>query len=188
MNYSRYVPSTMISYLVTVLALPLIASAELNSTPASFSDQKIIPSSSFPCSDNSEEINIPGWSLVKRKQTWCGQVRKELRSAVPKQGYITNKADWLKLWKTYRSDEQVPLVDFAREIILVYVHTDNNNVNMSPALNKAGDLVSNISFTERGGADSPCTYIFVSIDRRGIKTIAGKAIISRHSIFRPNKA
>jgi hypothetical protein len=177
----------MVSHLVTVLALPLIVSAELNSTPASFTDQKIIPSSSFPCSNTSEEINIPGWSLVNRKQTWCGYVRKELRSAVPKQGYITNKADWLKLWQTYRRDEQVPLVDFAREIILVYVHTDTNVAYMSPTLSTTGNLVPNISFTESGAADSPCSYIFVLIDRRGIKTIAGKAIIIRHSSFRQNK-
>jgi hypothetical protein len=178
MNYYLYVSSIAIVCSATVLSFPLIADAEINLAPVTPSEQKIVPSRSFPC-QSAEELRFTGWSPVKRKQTWCGQVRKELRSAVPNRGYITNNADWLKLWKMYRSNEKVPRVNFDRELILAYIHLDNNDVNMSPMLNLKGDLSTNITFTERGGADSPCTYIFVSIDRRGIKTIAGKAILSK---------
>jgi hypothetical protein len=177
MNYNLQIPSISMIYLATFFAFPSIAGTDINSNPITLSTQKIIPSTSFPCNNPAEEINAVGWSPVKRKQTWCGQVRKELRSAVPTRGYITNNADWLKLWKTYRSDEKAPIINFDRELILVYVHIDNNDVNMSPMLSIKGDLSNNISFTERAGADSPCNYIFGSIDRRGIKTIAGKAIL-----------
>jgi hypothetical protein len=179
MNYYLYIPSIAIIYSTIVLAFPLIAGAEINLTPVAPIKQKIIPSRSFPCPNSAEEINMAGWSPVERRQTWCGQVRKELRSAAPSRGYINNNADWLKLWKLYRSDEKVPSINFDREIILAYIHLDNNDVNMSPMLNVKGDLSTNIFFTERGGSDSPCNYIFVSIDRRGIKTIAGKAIASK---------
>ncbi len=179
MKYYLYIPSIVVVCLATDLQSPLISGAEVNSNPIAPNEQKIIPSRSFPCPNPAEEVNVAGWIPVKRKQTWCGHVRKELRSAAPKRGYITNNADWLKLWKLYRSDENVPSVNFDREIILVYVHIDNNDVNMNPMLNVKRDLSNNVSFTERGGADSPCNYIFVSIDRQGIKTIAGKAIVSK---------
>jgi hypothetical protein len=159
-----------------LLLLPSIASGETNSTPIAPSEKKIIPSRSFPCNNSSEELNIAGWTPVKLKQIWCGQVSQELRSAVPKRGYITNHRDWTRLWQTYRSDEKVPRVNFDRELILVYVHTDSNTVYMSPMLNTKGDLANNISFTEVASSNSSCTYKFGSIDRREIKTIAGKAI------------
>jgi hypothetical protein len=166
-------PAIVIVCLTTFLVFSSIAEAEKRSLPITSNEQKT--TYCYPA----EEINVPGWSPVKQQQTWCGQVRSELRSVAPKRGYIANKADWVKLWKTYRSDEKIPVVNFAREIILVYTHTDDNNVSMSPMLSTKGDLSSNVSFTERGGSSTLCTYIFTSIDRRGIKTIAGKAIVNK---------
>jgi hypothetical protein len=129
------------------------------------------------------EIPLPAsYKQIEFKQSWCGTVPKQLRSAAPAK-YIANNLEWAKLWQTYRSNEALPKIDFKRELILVYVHTDANSVEMIPALSRKGDLAVNVSFTEAGMADTPCTYMFVSIDRRGIKTIDGKPIATNSSGF-----
>ncbi len=125
------------------------------------------------------------YQQIEANQSWCGTIPKEIRSAAPTKRYINNNLEWAKLWKTYRCNEELPKLNFDREIVLLYVHFDANTVEMIPVLSNKGNLIANFSFTEVGMADSPCTYVFISVDRRGIKTIDGKAInhdLKRNSV------
>jgi hypothetical protein len=119
------------------------------------------------------------YKRIKLKQGWCGQVPKELRALAPSSGYIDRELDWVKLWKAYRGDEGIPKIDFKRELIVLYVHSDSNNVNMTPVLYENGSLVVESAFTEQGTQDNLSTYFFASIDRQGIKTINGKPIVNK---------
>jgi hypothetical protein len=161
--------------ITTILGYPSVADVKTNIIEA----QNFRNSIGIHQCQQPSKIPLPdSYKQIEFKQNWCGTIPKELRKAAPAKGYIANDSEWSKLWKTYRSNEALPKIDFDRELILLYVHFDANSVEMIPAIGK-GDLAVNVAFTEAGMADTPCTYMFVSIDRRGIKTIDGKPIVNK---------
>jgi hypothetical protein len=136
---------------------------------------------SFDCS---KPVKIPlpdSYKQIELKQSWCGHIPKELRSAAPAKRYIDRQSEWLKLWKTYRRNEAIPKVNFDRELIVLYVHSDANDLSISPVLSRTGDFSLAVSFTEQGMGDTPCSYVLAVVNRSGIKTIGGKPIGSTSS-------
>lgn len=137
----------------------------------------------YDCPQPSKIPLPPGYKSINPNQIWCGQVKQELRQAAPASGYIANNLEWSKLWKTYRGNEEMPKVNFDREVILLYVHSDDNMLNMVPVLSPKGDLSRATSFTEHARiGESPCSYIFMSVARQGVKTIEGRSIVRRSNI------
>jgi hypothetical protein len=158
-----------INLLVIFQVSPLFAGDTQISSPAKkVREHRCTPSSEIPLP--------PKYKQLKQIQNWCGLVKNELRELAPKKGYIANNLEWSKLWKTYRGDEELPKINFDRQVILLYVHFDANALSLEPVLSNKGDLIRAISFTELGMNRDSCSYIFVSVDRQGIRTIEGKAV------------
>jgi hypothetical protein len=167
-------------HFLSMIAISLLAIFQLSASSAS--DAQISVSVNklreHRCNPSSEIPLPPKYKQLKQIQNWCGLVKQELRELAPKEGYIVNNSAWSKLWKTYRGEDELPKINFDRQVILVYVHFDANALSLEPVLSNKGDLTRAISFTELGMSRDVCSYIFVSIDRKGIKTIEGKAISS----------
>jgi hypothetical protein len=165
--------------LITLPLDPSLAGDRPSSIPVNHTPAK----RQYYCQQPSEIPLPPGYKSIKPNQIWCGEVKKELRQAAPANGYIVDRLEWSKLWKTYRGNEELPKVNFDREVILLYVHSDANTLNMVPVLSPKGDLLRATSFTEQGmSRDSPCSYMFMSVDRQGVKTIEGKSLVRRSNI------
>jgi hypothetical protein len=172
MKIHRSVAAIFTISIVTISVRPSVANIEPNTIEA----QKFRNSTRTHRCQQQSEVPLPAtYKQVKIKQSWCGTIPKKLRLATSSKQYITNNLEWTNLWKTYRNNETVPKIDFDRELILLYVHFDANSVEMVPAIAKE-NLAIGVSFTEAAMGDTPCTYMFASIDRGGIKTIDGKAI------------
>jgi hypothetical protein len=168
----------------TVLSIGLLLTPSFSDNRPSYISVKNAqaPKRQYHCQQPSE-IPLPaGYKSIKHNQIWCREVKKELRQAAPSNGYIANNSEWSKLWKTYRGNEELPKVNFNREVVLLYVHFDANTLNIVPVLSDKGDLSRAISFTELGMSDSPCSYMFMSVDRRGVKTIEGKSIVNKSNL------
>jgi hypothetical protein len=172
MNIDLFIAMIATIYFITVPAFSSVAGRQ----PSLSQIQNPRQTRTYRCLQPSD-VPLPAlYKPLQLKQSWCGTVQKETRLANPAKKYITNDLEWTRLWRAYRGNEALPKVNFGREIILAYVHFDANAVEMIPALSDTGNLVIGVSFTEAGMADSPCTYMFSSVDRRGIKTIDGKVI------------
>jgi hypothetical protein len=114
---------------------------------------------------------------VKAEKTWDGKVNIELRKEAPKKGHIADKDAWAKLWKVYRREEKLPEVDFEKELILVAVNSDPNQIFICPEVDDKGDLKVLYARTAiRFINPTTCAYQFALIKREGIKTISGKVI------------
>ena len=183
MRICHSLPAICLILFATFPATPSVAGEETNSIQGEKNNRseryqnlnrRQQPSLSTPkVKSNSQEQSTP----INSKQSWSGMVKIELRKEAPQKGYIANNLEWSKLWKTYRGSEALPKVDFEREIVLVYVNRDPNSVGLSPSLSATGNLTIETAMTLMGyNNPTNCSYIFVLIDRAGIKTIAGKPI------------
>jgi hypothetical protein len=115
--------------------------------------------------------------LIKVEKVWDGEIRLALRRQAPPEGFIANEKAWAKLWMAYRGNDELPKIDFDKQMILVVVSGDPNNIVYDPRgliLNKRGDL-SVFYYTTLMGFTNPetCKYIFMLISRKGVKSISG---------------
>src|SRR5262245_4076437 len=116
-------------------------------------------------------------SPVRLEKTWNGEVNIELRQEAPEDGYIANKAKWEALWKAYRGGEELPKVDFAKELVLVAVNRDPNRISIQAKLDDKGDLTVMHISTKMGFVNpKACKYEFAVVSRDGIKSINGKTL------------
>jgi hypothetical protein len=114
---------------------------------------------------------------VKLTKTWEGEQDLKIREKAPKNGYVADKESWEKLWKDFRGEEKMPVVDFTKELVIIACNNDPNSIGIMVSLDEKGDLkVSHISTLV--GFVNPTTfkYQFATVKRDGIKTIGGKAI------------
>jgi len=121
-----------------------------------------------------------GGKLIKVEKAWEGEIKLELRQQAPPNGFITNEKAWAKLWGAYRGNDELPKIDFDKQMILVGVGKDPNSIGYDPdrlTLNEEGDLK-----VVYGGTDmlypnpKTCRYIFLLISREGVKAINGNAV------------
>jgi hypothetical protein len=128
-------------------------------------------------------IMLPGYAADKKEikpiQEWKGGLPKEedelLRKEAHKNGYIANQKDWEKLWKAWRGKEELPKIDFDKQLVTVGTATGSTNTLLPKIdLSDEGDLRFNFGFTQDGSPGF--AYMILVIDREGIKTINGKPI------------
>ena len=100
---------------------------------------------------------------------------KRLLDEALKGGVIANPKAWAKLWKTWGGDQEVPKVDFEKELVLVAAGPGPNIIMVNDlTLNDKGDLAFRWSITERAGPG--ITAKFLKVSREGVKTVNGKAL------------
>ena len=104
---------------------------------------------------------------------WDGVVRdRSLQTAAPTNGLVTDWPSWKSLWKTWRPNQELPKVDFDKEVVIVGVVTGPNRVLLRPTLSEGGDLRFVVAGTEMAGPGFG--YALVKVGREGVKTVNGK--------------
>lgn len=112
---------------------------------------------------------------VEPTARWNGIIAdKSLQSVAPTTSFIASAESLAKVWKAWRPDEDVPSVDFAKELILVGVVSGPNTVLMRPSLDDQGDLRFVVAGTKRGGPGFG--YLLLKVSREGVKTVNGKPL------------
>jgi hypothetical protein len=91
----------------------------------------------------------------------------------PEGGVVAGPKEWAALWKAWYGDEDVPEVDFDKEILLVVAGAGPNIVRVGDlVLSDKGDLKFACTITERGG--DGFVGIILKVSREGVKTVNGK--------------
>jgi hypothetical protein len=123
----------------------------------------------------SHSAGQPRPEFIKPSQQWTGVIRDEaLQGALAANGPIVDEAAWTKLWKAWRPDEDVPVVDFAENIVYAGTVTGPNRTIFAAAIDADGDLRITLGGTKIGGPGFG--YVLAVLPRAGIKTYRGKPL------------
>ena len=113
--------------------------------------------------------------VVEPTGMWSGKIKDEsLRKLAPQSGFISDAETWKKLWTAWRSSEELPKVDFAKELMLVGTVPGPNLVSMRPTIDDSGNVKFIVAGTEIAGPGFG--YKLVKIGRDDVKTVNGKAV------------
>jgi len=112
---------------------------------------------------------------LKKVKEWTGEVDDiKLEKEWPNASPITNKEDFAKVWKSWNPKQDVPEIDFTKELVLV----------SSQKIGKIYDLV----LVDRGGGTyistgsierkqlKGFTFAFTVFKKASVKTINGKPL------------
>jgi hypothetical protein len=106
---------------------------------------------------------------------WDGVVKdRSLQDAAPANGILAASASWKSLWEAWRPNQDVPQVEFDKEIVLVGVVFGPNRVLLRPMLAEGGDLRFVVGGTKMAGPGFG--YALAKISREGVKMVNGKPI------------
>jgi hypothetical protein len=109
------------------------------------------------------------------KGTFVNASEEPLMNETPKKGYIANQKAWEKLWKAWRSKEELPKIDFDKQVVFVAsTQCAANRITGTVKLSDQGDLRFDYFATEIGGPGF--AYQILVVDLEGVKTINGKPI------------
>lgn len=112
---------------------------------------------------------------IKPIETWKGKLRDEsLKAHAPEQAFITDAKAWESLWKTWRSGEKVPQIDFTKDLVLVGTAPGPNLAGMSPRLDEQGNVQFVVFSTRIGGPGFG--YTLFQMPRDGVKSVNGEAV------------
>lgn len=117
-----------------------------------------------------------------KEQSWSGKsFDSKLKQLAPESGAIVDGATWKKVWSAWRPMEELPEVDFAKELVLVGTVSGPNLVIMRPVVSD-GNVKFIVGGTKIGGPGFG--YKLIKMDRAGIKTVNGKPIDAKGAAIR----
>jgi len=106
---------------------------------------------------------------------WSGKhADASLRKLVPQNGFIADAKTWTNLWTAWRPGEDVPNVNFEKELVLVGTVSGPNLVILKPTLGADGDLRFAVGGTKIGGPGFG--YLLHRTSRDGVKSVNGKPL------------
>jgi hypothetical protein len=115
---------------------------------------------------------------IKSVKEWTGQVEDaKLEKEWPNASPITNKDDFAKVWKSWRGKEEVPDIDFDKEVVLVSTNKKGQISDLLLVDQKGGNFVSTGTIDAK--PVKGFTYALTVFKRAGIKTINGKPVKER---------
>ena len=118
---------------------------------------------------------LPGGDSVKAIESWSAKhVKRQVLDAAPKARTIASEKEWETLWNRWRPTEELPHVDFGKELIVVGTAMGRNTCTVSPTLDKKGNLKVEVTSTLMADDMKTFGYVIVKISAEGIKTIDGK--------------
>ena len=144
---------------------------------------------SYPVQAAAGEITILSLAQdkVPLKQTWSGRdIPNESRNALPPDFYVADNERWTKLWQALHGAEPLPLIDFARELVVFCTTISPNSCGVSLSLDQQGDLRITSVSTLIGSNAKTFNYQIATIDRAGIKSIAGKSLPTGSAQIQPD--
>ncbi|HKX32050.1 MAG TPA: hypothetical protein VJ302_30460 [Blastocatellia bacterium] len=123
-----------------------------------------------------------GRKSVPVDQLWRGEIEPQMRREAPSEGYIASEEAWARLWRAYRGNEELPAIDFSKQVVLVGLGRDSGQVDIETDSSWAiplenGNLKPSYTYSE-AGPDNAATskYVLVLIGREGVKMINGQSI------------
>jgi hypothetical protein len=106
---------------------------------------------------------------------WSGKIKDEsLRKLAPQSRFIADVETWKALWSAWRPGEELPKVDFVKELILVGTVPGPNLVIMRPTIDDSEDVKFIVGGTKIGGPGFG--YKLIKMSRDGVKTVNGRPI------------
>ena len=112
---------------------------------------------------------------VKIVQSWNGKLADgALRKAEPAEIFILDHQRWATLWKAWRGQENVPAVDFQKQMVLVFTADGPNSVGCMPTHDGKGNVRGDAMSTLMGGPGFG--YLMLCISREGVQTVNGKPL------------
>ena len=110
---------------------------------------------------------------IKPSKSFTGRIDKDQQKEGPANGVIANAKDLEKLWKAWKIKDEMPKVDFDKELVLIATG-QCGKVTLAPSLDDKGD-VKTLALATRDLRED-FAYNIVVISREGVKTINGKEI------------
>jgi hypothetical protein len=109
---------------------------------------------------------------VKLTKQWKGSVEDDkLQKGAPE--FITNAKALEKLWKSWKIEGKVPMVDFKKEIVVVGTG-GGSKLNLSASQDENGDLTvlgaTTLDFVPG------FRYVIATVSREGVKSVNKKAV------------
>jgi hypothetical protein len=118
---------------------------------------------------------VAGAKEIKPRVQWTAvNEDAKLATQAPKAGYFSEAAGFEKLWKAWRPKDDVPMVDFGRELVLVSTAGGPNAPKVQIDLGDDGDLKVRSQATLLGG--DGFGYTIAVIPRAGVKTVGGQPL------------
>ena len=114
-------------------------------------------------------------TILRPSAQWMGRhADVELRKAAPQAGFIRDSASWKTLWQAWRPGEDVPEVDFTKDLVLVETADGPNRVIIIPRLDQNG----HIRYVNQGtrAAGGGFGYAMLQVPREGIITVNGVSV------------
>ena len=115
-------------------------------------------------------------AALKVKQTWVGVARDNALKALAPQPAIVDKETLTRIWQGWSVAGAPPTVDFTKEIVLItYADGPNRLAVANVTLDDKGNVLILAMATEMAGPGFG--YGLLLMDRAGIKSVEGKAIV-----------
>ena len=90
--------------------------------------------------------------VVEPTGVWSGKIKDgALRKLASQSSFIADAAMWKKVWTAWRPEEDLPRVDFTKELILVGTVPGPNLAVMRPTIDESGDVRFSVGGTKIGG-------------------------------------
>jgi hypothetical protein len=112
---------------------------------------------------------------IRPIRQWTGSIEKSLQAEGPARGYIESERDLVKLWNALQITDEIPKVDFDRELVLVTTSQEGGYQGLKAEVDDQGNLIVRTIVSAPLSFDC-CRYLIALIKRDGIKTINGKVI------------
>lgn len=133
-----------------------------------FATLMLIATLGMPNQVDAEERNV-----VPTKE-WHGLLLNEADTKLaPKNEYLTTEKAWQELWKGWRPDEQVPVIDFSKQMVIVKLG-GMYPVRFQLKLTDRNDLT--VKWHPLHPSKKGYGYGIAIIERGNIQTVNGKAI------------
>jgi len=116
-------------------------------------------------------------------RSWKGDRDIDGLKDIPAGGYIDQPAAWEKLWRAWRGKEELPKIDFEKELVVVGTRKSHDHrSSIYTLLTKEGDLLIGVA----AELDNPLGYKSEKhplfgyhigvINRAGVKSVGGKPL------------
>jgi hypothetical protein len=113
-----------------------------------------------------------GAKKMKFTGEWKGSVADEtLQKGAPE--CITSATSLAKLWKAWKIEAKMPVIDFAKEIV-VLTTSGGSQLNLTASLDDKGDLQL-LGFGTRDLRPG-FRYVLATVSREGVKTVNKKEL------------
>jgi hypothetical protein len=118
-----------------------------------------------------------GDTRITPLKTWFGSFKDaSKRKLAPRDRFLTDAAEFAKLWMEWKPDDKLPDVDFTKDIVLVETEDKGKIDQFILQLDKKGNLAVIVGYTESKSDPALASFGMAQVSRAEIKSIEGRKI------------